>query len=206
MTDDPLVSTAWLAERIGDPSLRVVDASYKMPGVTPVAVEDYRKARIPDAVFFDIDAIADRTSPLPHMLPNAAQFSREVGALGIGDAHQIIIYDAGNWMGAPRAWWTFRAFGRNDVKVLDGGLKKWTAESHPVTAEPRVVAACALQRELRCRACAQQGADDRQSHLAAPSRSSMPAPMIAFAAWFPSRGPAGGRDAFPAASMCRLGC
>lgn len=136
MTDDPLVSTAWLAERIGDPSLRVVDASYKMPGVTPVAVEDYRKAHIPDAVFFDIDAIADRTSPLPHMLPDAAQFSRDVGALGIGDAHQIIIYDAGNWMGAPRAWWTFRAFGRNDVKVLDGGLKKWTAESHPVTAEP----------------------------------------------------------------------
>lgn len=136
MTDDPLVSTAWLAERIGDPSLRIIDASYKMPGVTPLAVEDYRKAHIPEAVFFDIDAIADRTSPLPHMLPDAAQFSRDIGALGIGDAHRIVIYDAGNWMGAPRAWWTFRVFGRDDVKVLDGGLKKWTAESHPVTAKP----------------------------------------------------------------------
>lgn len=136
MADDPLVSAAWLAERLGDPALRVIDASYKMPGVTPIAAEDYARAHIPDAVFFDIDAIADRASPLPHMLPDAAQFARDIGALGIGDTHQIVVYDAGNWMGAPRVWWTFAVFGRRDVKVLDGGLKQWTAEARPVTAQP----------------------------------------------------------------------
>jgi len=135
MADDPLVSTSWLAERLADPAVRIIDASYKMPGVTPTAAEDYATAHIPGAVFFDIDAIADRATALPHMLPDAAQFSRDVGALGIGDAHQIVIYDAGNWMGAPRVWWTFRAFGHNDVKVLDGGLKTWRAEGRSVTAE-----------------------------------------------------------------------
>jgi thiosulfate/3-mercaptopyruvate sulfurtransferase len=136
MSDDPLVSTTWLSARLGDPALRIVDASFKMPGVSPTATQDYAAAHIPGAVFFDIDAIADRTSALPHMFPDAAQFAHNAGLLGIGDEHDVLIYDAGNWMGAPRAWWTFRLFGRNDVKLLDGGLKAWRAAGGAVTAEP----------------------------------------------------------------------
>jgi thiosulfate/3-mercaptopyruvate sulfurtransferase len=133
-TDDVLVSSAWLKAHLADPSLRLIDGSYKMPGVTPTAAEDHARAHIPGAIFFDIDAIADHATKLPHMLPTAVQFARDVGALGIGDAHRIVIYDAGNWMGAPRVWWTFRAFGRNDVRILDGGLKKWLAEGGEVTS------------------------------------------------------------------------
>lgn len=135
LPQDVLVSTAWLKTRLADPSLRVIDGSYKMPGVVPTAAEDHARSHIPGAVFFDIDAIADHATALPHMLPPAEAFAREVGALGIGDAHTIVIYDAGNWMGAPRVWWTFRAFGRNDIRILDGGLKKWLAEGGAVTAE-----------------------------------------------------------------------
>lgn len=136
MSDDPLVSTTWLAARLGDPKLRIADASFKMPGVSPTAAQDYADAHIPGAVFFDIDAIADRASTLPHMFPVAGQFAHNMGLLGIGDDHDIVVYDAGNWMGAPRAWWTFRVFGRNDVKLLDGGLKAWRAAGGAVTAEP----------------------------------------------------------------------
>jgi thiosulfate/3-mercaptopyruvate sulfurtransferase len=140
MNDDPVVSTTWLAARLGDPKLRIVDASFKMPGVSPTAAQDYAAAHIPGAIFFDIDAIADRTSSLPHMFPDAGQFAHNLGTLGIGDNHGIIIYDAGNWMGAPRAWWTFRLFGRNDVKLLDGGLTAWRAAGGALTAEPSWVA------------------------------------------------------------------
>lgn len=136
MSDDPLVSTTWLRSRLGDPKLRIVDASFKMPGISPTAAQDYAAAHIPGAIFFDIDAIADRTSLLPHMFPVAGQFGHNMGLLGIGDANEIIIYDAGNWMGAPRVWWTFRVFGRNDVKILDGGMKAWREDAGPVTAEP----------------------------------------------------------------------
>lgn len=135
MSDDILVSSAWLKSHLADPSLRLIDGSYKMPGVTPTAAQDYVKAHIPGAVFFDIDAVADRATPLPHMLPFADDFARAVGALGIGDAHTIVIYDAGNWMGAPRVWWSFRAFGRNDVRILDGGVKKWLAEGGAMTSD-----------------------------------------------------------------------
>lgn len=133
--DDVLVSTAWLQAHLADPSLRLIDASYKMPGVTPTAAEDYAGAHIPGAVFFDIDAIADHATALPHMLPSAEAFARDVGALGIGDRHTVVIYDAGNWMGAPRVWWTFRAFGHNGIRILDGGMKKWLADEGEVTSE-----------------------------------------------------------------------
>jgi thiosulfate/3-mercaptopyruvate sulfurtransferase len=131
-TDDPLVSTDWLAAHLADPKVKIVDASYKMPGVMPLPADDYLAAHIPGAVFFDVNAIADRNDPRPHMFPTAEQFSRDVAALGISSGDTVVAYDSGGWVAAPRAWWMFLAFGHHDVKVLDGGLKKWRAEGRPV--------------------------------------------------------------------------
>jgi thiosulfate/3-mercaptopyruvate sulfurtransferase len=137
---DSLISTAELAASLSAPEIKVVDASYKMPGVIPTAGESYLAAHIPGAVFFDIDAIADRKTHLPHMLPSAEFFAAQVQALGIGNEHRIVLYDAGGIAGAARAWWTFRVFGHSKVAVLDGGLRKWVAEGRSVDAAiPRIV-------------------------------------------------------------------
>jgi thiosulfate/3-mercaptopyruvate sulfurtransferase len=130
-TDDPLVSTDWLTARLDDPKVKIIDASFKMPGVLPLPADDYLGAHIPDAVFFDVDAIADSSNPLPHMYPNAEQFARDVSALGISSGDTVVAYDSGAWVAAPRAWWMFLSFGHQNVKVLDGGLKKWLREGRP---------------------------------------------------------------------------
>jgi len=130
-SDDPLVSTEWLAARLGDANVKIVDASFKLPGVTPLPIDDYLRAHIPGSVFFDVDAVSDHENPLPHMFPSAEQFGRDVGALGIGNANTVVIYDAGGWVAAPRAWWMFLSYGHDKVRVLDGGLKKWIAEGRP---------------------------------------------------------------------------
>jgi thiosulfate/3-mercaptopyruvate sulfurtransferase len=127
-SDDPLVSTDWLSDRLDDPKVKVIDASYKMPGVLPLPSEDYLAAHIPGAAFFDVNAISDRDDPRPHMYPKAEQFARDVSALGISSGDTVVAYDSGAWVAAPRAWWMFLSFGYRDVKVLDGGLKKWLAE------------------------------------------------------------------------------
>jgi thiosulfate/3-mercaptopyruvate sulfurtransferase len=132
MTTDPLVSTKWLADHLHDRNVKVVDASFKLPGVLPLPKEDYERAHIPGAVFFDVDAVADHSSSLPHMFPDAEQFGRDVGALGIGNADTVVLYDSGGWVAAPRAWWMFLSFGHDKVRIVDGGLKKWLAEGHPV--------------------------------------------------------------------------
>lgn len=137
MIDDPLVSTAWLHDHLGDPDLRLLDASYRMPAMRPpTAAEEYAQRHIHGAVFFDVDAIADQGSSLPHMLPPPLQFARDVGALGIENDHFVVIYDRGDYLGAPRAWWMFRTFDHPRVKVLDGGLKKWIADGYAVDAKP----------------------------------------------------------------------
>jgi thiosulfate/3-mercaptopyruvate sulfurtransferase len=130
-TDDPLVSTDWLAANLGDPKVRVIDATFKLPGVLPLPVDDYLAAHIPGAVFFDVDAISDHGDPRPHMYPDAAQFARDIEALGISSGDTVVAYDSGSWVAAPRAWWMFLSFGYPNVKVLDGGLKKWTHEGRP---------------------------------------------------------------------------
>jgi thiosulfate/3-mercaptopyruvate sulfurtransferase len=145
-TDDPLVSTEWLARRLNDPSVKILDATFKLPGVMPLPIEDYRAAHIPGAMFFDVDAVADRSSELPHMFPDAPGFASSVGALGVSSEHTVVVYDAGGWVAAPRAWWMFRAFGHANVRVLDGGLQKWRAEQRPLesgdrSAEPAVFVA-----------------------------------------------------------------
>ncbi len=130
-TDDPLVSTDWLAARLDDPKVKIIDATFKLPGVLPLPVEDYLAAHLPGAVFFDVDHIADLSDPRPHMFPTAEQFARDVAALGISSGDTVVAYDAGGWVAAPRAWWMFLSFGHPDVKVLDGGLKKWLREGRP---------------------------------------------------------------------------
>jgi thiosulfate/3-mercaptopyruvate sulfurtransferase len=132
---ETLVSTEWLAQRLGAPDIRVVDASFKKPGVTPTAREDYDAGHIQGAVFFDIDEIADTASPLPHMLPSPEKFAARARKLGLGDGNRIVLYGS-SLPGAARVWWTFRAFGHTDVAILDGGLKKWQAEGRPVDDLP----------------------------------------------------------------------
>jgi thiosulfate/3-mercaptopyruvate sulfurtransferase len=131
-TNDPLVSTGWLAAHLRDADVKIVDASFKMPGVTPLQRDDYLNAHIPGAVFFDVDAVSDHSNPLPHMFPNAEQFGRDVGALGIGNDDTVVVYDSGGWVAGPRAWWMFLSYGHDKVRVLDGGLKKWRAEARPL--------------------------------------------------------------------------
>ncbi len=135
MANDPtdsLVGTEWLAARLAAPDVRVVDASWYLPGEGRDANAEYAECHIPGAVFFDIDEIADTASPLPHMLPSPEKFSSRVRKLGLGDGTRIVVYDSGSWMAAPRVWWMFRVFGHDDVSVLDGGLARWRAEGRPV--------------------------------------------------------------------------
>ena len=132
MTNDPLVSTEWLAAHIDDANVKVVDATFKLPGVLPLPKDDYLAAHIPSAVFFDVDAVSDHSNPLPHMFPSAEQFGRDVGNLGIGNADTVVVYDSGGWVAAPRAWWMFLSYGHDNIRVLNGGLKKWRAEGRPV--------------------------------------------------------------------------
>src|SRR3979411_447856 len=130
-TDDPLVSTDWLAARLDDPKVKIIDASYKRPGVLPLPSDDYLGVHIPGAVFFDVGAVADPNDPRPHMYQNADQFARPVWCSGISSGDTVVAYDSGAWVAAPRAWWIFLSFGHRKVRVLDGGLKKWEAEGRP---------------------------------------------------------------------------
>jgi thiosulfate/3-mercaptopyruvate sulfurtransferase len=129
---EPLVTTDWLAVHLSDPDIRVVDGTWHMPQTKRDARAEFEAAHIPGAVFFDIDAIADRTTTLPHMLPSAEDFGAAVGALGIGNGHRVVVYDVRGVVSAARLWWTFRTFGHDAVSVLDGGLRKWRAEGRPV--------------------------------------------------------------------------
>ncbi|ARJ68762.1 3-mercaptopyruvate sulfurtransferase [Paracoccus contaminans] len=136
--DDPktLVSTEWLAAHLNDPDLRIIDASWHMPGAGRDARAEYEAAHIPGARFFDIDAIADSRSPLPHMAPPPEVFVSRLRAMGVGDGHQVVVYDDSAVHSASRVWWTFRLMGKTDVAVLDGGLAKWRAEGRPVEDMP----------------------------------------------------------------------
>jgi thiosulfate/3-mercaptopyruvate sulfurtransferase len=131
-TNDPLVSTDWLAAHINDANVKVLDATFKLPGILPLPKDDYLAAHLPGAVYFDVDAVADHSNPLPHMFPSAEQFGRDVGLLGIGNDDTVVVYDSGSWVAAPRAWWMFLSYGHRNVRVLDGGLKKWRAEGRAV--------------------------------------------------------------------------
>jgi thiosulfate/3-mercaptopyruvate sulfurtransferase len=127
-----LVTTDWLAARLGEPEISIVDGSFYLPALKRNAREEFLAGHIPGAAFFDIDAIADHSSDLPHMLPGTTTFDKEVGALGIGRDDTIVVYDGSGLGGAPRVWWTFKIFGAKKVYILDGGLPKWKAEGRPL--------------------------------------------------------------------------
>ncbi|MEX0924219.1 MAG: 3-mercaptopyruvate sulfurtransferase [Rhodovibrionaceae bacterium] len=131
-SQDRLVSTEWLAGHLDDPGVVVIDASYYLPMEQKQARKDYEAEHIPGAVFFDIDEIGDPDSELPHMLPSTAHFDELIGALGIHNDDQLVVYDRRGMMSAPRVWWTFKAMGHGPVAVLDGGLEKWRSEGRPL--------------------------------------------------------------------------
>jgi thiosulfate/3-mercaptopyruvate sulfurtransferase len=146
-----LVTTDWLAERLGKPGMAVVDGSYYLPAAKRDPRAEYLAAHIPGAVFFDIEEIADQSTDLPHMLPGPDQFGEAVGKLGIGKDDTIVVYDGSGLMSAPRVWWTFRIFGAKKVFILDGGLPKWKSEKRPLEAGEVKPAAKKFKAEMDTR-------------------------------------------------------
>lgn len=134
-TAPTLVDTDWLASQLDNPSVRIVDATWTLPTVDRTGVEDYNAGHIPGAVFWDIDAIADPASSLPHMMPDEVTFERHMKALGIASDHHVIVYDNVSMMTSARVWWTLRAFGHRRVSLLDGGSVKWRAEGRDLTTD-----------------------------------------------------------------------
>jgi len=134
---EALVGTEWLAAHLDDPHVRVVDSSFKLPGISPTARADYDRGHIPGTVFFDIDDIAEPSTSLPHMIPSPELFARKMEGLGIGDDDRVIVYDSAGLSSAGRAWWMLRLFGHHNVALLDGSLPKWKAEGRSLeTAVP----------------------------------------------------------------------
>ena len=133
---DPVISTDELARRLGEPDLKIIDATWNLDGADAVA--PFNAAHIPGAVFFDIDAVSDPDTDLPHMLPSPGAFAAVVEALGIGSDDEVVVYDQIGIRSAPRLWWTFRVFGHDRVRVLDGGLPAWLGGSRPVETGPAV--------------------------------------------------------------------
>jgi thiosulfate/3-mercaptopyruvate sulfurtransferase len=129
-TDTPLISTEALAARLGAPDLRLIDASWWLDGRD--ARSDFERERLPGAVFFDLDAVSDRESLYPHMLPSPQAFAEAMSAMGVGEADDIVVYDAQGLFSAARVWWTLRTMGARRVRVLDGGLPKWKVEGRPL--------------------------------------------------------------------------
>jgi thiosulfate/3-mercaptopyruvate sulfurtransferase len=129
---EAIVSTEWLAAHLADPHVRVLDSSFKQPGVTPTARADYDAGHIPGAVFFDIDDVAEPGTSLPHMIPSAERFAAKMAERGVGNEDRVIVYDANGLSSAGRAWWLLRLFGHDNVALLDGGLPKWRAEQRPL--------------------------------------------------------------------------
>lgn len=139
--DDPktIVSTAWLNANLKDPDLRILDASWYLPTESRDPKAEFDASHIPGARFFDIEDISDHRSNLPHMVPPVEKFLSRIRELGVGDGHQIVVYDGAGLFSAARVWWLFKMMGHDNIAVLDGGLPKWTAEGRPVTNEPPVI-------------------------------------------------------------------
>ena len=141
MQDDPktLVSTEWLQAHLKDPDLRILDGSYYLPQMARDPRAEYDAAHIPNARFFDIDDVADHGSDLPHMVPPVEKFMSRMRAMGVGDGHQVVVYDGMGLFSAARVWWLFKLMGQNNIAVLDGGFPKWRAEGRPVEDLPPVI-------------------------------------------------------------------
>ena len=131
---DALVSTDWLADNLDNPAISILDGTYHLPTAGRDAAAEFGLKHLPGAVRFDIDDICDKDDSLPHMMPSAELFASKVSALGITNAHRVIVYDVYGMQSAARTWWMFRVFDHDNVAVLNGGLPKWEAEGRPVTA------------------------------------------------------------------------
>ncbi|MEM9320213.1 MAG: sulfurtransferase, partial [Pseudomonadota bacterium] len=139
--DDPktLVSTEWLAAHLEDPDLRILDGSYYLPDAGRDAQAEYQAGHIPGARFFDIDEISDHRSALPHMVPPVEKFMSRMRKMGVGDGHNIVVYDGAGLFSAARVWWMFKLMGKADIAVLDGGFPKWQAEGRAVEDMPPIM-------------------------------------------------------------------
>jgi thiosulfate/3-mercaptopyruvate sulfurtransferase len=147
---NPLVTPTWLAARLQNPDTIILDATLPPVGVTPKIDTHarYLANHIPGAIFFDIEALSNHTTPLPHMLPTAEAFSSSMSALGVADASTIVIYEQESVFSAPRAWWTLRTFGAQHVYILDGGLRAWTEANLPTESGPVHRAAASFHAKL----------------------------------------------------------
>jgi len=135
MMRDPVVSTRWLAERLDNPDIAILDATWFMPGTPRDAKSEFLAGHIPGAAFFAIDEVCDQTSDLPHMLASAGQFTQAMRALGVNSRSTVIVYDAQGLFSGPRLWWNLRAMGHEASFVLDGGLPAWIAEGRPIARD-----------------------------------------------------------------------
>jgi len=165
-----LVSTDWLAARLGQPDVVAIDGSFYLPAMKRDAAAEYLTGHIPGAVRFDIDEIADKSIPLPHMLPSPEQFALAVGRLGISERDTIVVYDGAGLFSSPRVWWTFRLFGAQNVFILDGGLPKWKGEGRPledgaVKREARTFAARAPAKTVAALADVQRALASKSAQL-----------------------------------------
>ncbi|OVY85642.1 3-mercaptopyruvate sulfurtransferase [Yersinia pestis] len=138
MNSDFLVTPQWLAAHANDANIVILDARMSPPGVVPKRniQAEFEQGHIPGAVYFDIDAIADHSTGLPHMLPSPQLFSEMAGQLGITEQHTVVIYDEGNLFSAPRVWWTFRTFGAKNVRILASGLSGWQQAGYKLESGP----------------------------------------------------------------------
>ncbi|MGC1041004.1 3-mercaptopyruvate sulfurtransferase [Pantoea agglomerans] len=127
MTTPLFVSADWLQEHYNDERLQVLDARLLPPGMEAVRdiQAEYLAGHLPDAPYFDIEALSDHTSPYPHMLPRAESFAVAMRELGVSSDKHLVVYDEGNLFSAPRAWWMLKTFGVAQVSILAGGLQGW---------------------------------------------------------------------------------
>jgi len=133
---DGVVSTAWLADHLNDPTVKVLDGTYHLPTARRDGDAEFLERHIPGALRFDIDDVCDPDDPLPHMIPSPDRFAEKVSALGIGNGDTVVVYDVYGLQSAARTWWMFRLFGHDRVAVLDGGMPAWTAEGRALEAGP----------------------------------------------------------------------
>ena len=131
MTTSPFVTVEWLHQRLNAPDVVVLDASWYLPAQGRDAAAEYQAAHIPGAIRFDLDAMSDTESTLPHMLPRPEVFSSKMRALGVGDGAQVVVYDGMGLFSAPRVRWMLQTFGMREVKILEGGMPAWVAAGYP---------------------------------------------------------------------------
>lgn len=148
-----VVSFDWLKSRLGEPGLKIVDASWYLPAQNRDAAAEFAACRIPGAVFFDQDKIVDPASNLPHTIASAAGFERAAGELGLSQSDTIVVYDGPGMFSAPRVWWLLRTFGAGNTYVLDGGFDSWKKQGLPTdTGEPAKPAPATFSAALNSRA------------------------------------------------------